>query len=171
MITLAAAHEVTVNHECGHAAAAVLLGTVPIRVEVGGHPEVAGRVSFQPEQMDRAAARRRVLILMAGSSGADEDPPAWPPNEEAPRKSDEWKLAKLAKYLDLDASSYARLRAQAWELAARPGFRALEAGFREALRHRHILDAPAIARVLFAAMEAEQVAALYRHALHQQEER
>jgi hypothetical protein len=67
----------------------------------------------------------------------------------------------LARYLDLDRASYGALASATWALAARPEFVLLECGFREALRHRPVLDAPLIARVLFAALEHEQVARLY----------
>lgn len=161
MTTSAAEHEHTVNHESAHAAAAALLGIVPVCVEVGANPTVAaGRTWLRPSESSPAVERRWAQVLLAGWVGNGEDPPRWP-SEQAGKGTDERKLAEVASYLDLDPSGYRALIRETWELAARPEFVRLEVGFRTALAYRRVLDAPVVARVLFAALGHEQTAALY----------
>jgi hypothetical protein len=157
-----AEYEAVANHEAAHAAAAALLGVLPTRVQVGGLSAPSlGRVAFEHVDVDRPVARKHAQVLLAGWCGNNEDPPSWPPSEQAPKGSDERKLATLATYLDLDRGSYGDLVHETWRLAASPEFRLAEVGFRTALTHRHVLDAGMISRVLHAAMAPERLTALY----------
>jgi hypothetical protein len=158
----AAAYEHTAAHESAHAAAAAMLGVLPVGVQVGGLPDAAaGRVWFRSVDMNHALARRYAQIMLAGWIGSDESPPRWPLDAQAPKGSDEAKLVKLSSYLDLDQTSYAALVSATRELATHSEFVLLEHAFKTALSYRHVLDAHMVSTVLRAAMEPERVAQLY----------
>jgi hypothetical protein len=155
-----AVHEHTVRHESAHAAAAALLGVLPTAIEVGSYPGGGGWTWLRLGGSSPASERRWAQILLAGWIGNDEDPPRWP-SEQAPKGTDEHKLAMLARHLDLDRAAYAALVREAWELAVRPEFTLLEHGFRTALSFRRFLDAVTVSKVLIAALGHQRAAALY----------
>lgn len=155
-------YEFISQHESGHAAAGALLGLVPVEIEVVSEPlRTAGQVRFKdrPATSD-AVVRKFALMVLGGWMATDEEPPGWPPDDEA-AESDERALAALVQHLRLDKTGYAALTSEGWRLAASDEFGLVEHAIKSALRYRCFLDAEEIANLLLIALGTERTAELY----------
>jgi HK97 family phage prohead protease len=153
-------HRKLIDHECGHAAAALLLGipvesiTAPYwRLEdvAGGDPDdPAGKVVTPAidAESDPDAARRYALTLLAGPLADDRAdwPPRWPLSS-VPTPGDETQLGRLVKALELDRAGYAQLVQDAFALTTLRDFERLHAGLSHLLEEHGQIDAVTARRV------------------------
>jgi HK97 family phage prohead protease len=153
-------HRKLIDHEAGHAAAALLLGldvesiTAPywtVEDALSGDPDdPAGQVLIRPVDpaSDPAGARALALTTLAGPLA--DDRANWPPNwplSLAPMTPDEAQLGELVKALELDRAGYAQLVQDAFELTLQRDFERLHVGLSCLLERHGTLDAVTARRI------------------------
>jgi hypothetical protein len=107
----------TLEHESGHAAAALCLRLPVDEVSrSSSDPRVLGWVTLPGvfEDLDVDRARRLMKMTMLGPALGGEGIPEWPLSRD--KTSDERFLAVLADALHLDEKAYRMIVTEAWEL-------------------------------------------------------